>query len=93
MTLDPEQYQQLLLDIRAIVRQEIALKGVSPAHAPDEYPTTANGLLSIREVARLLSVSIGHARTLINTKVIRSYKLGSRSYIKPEDVTAALKQK
>jgi excisionase family DNA binding protein len=80
-------YEQMREDIRAIVRHELnnipaALTGL-PTDAADE-------LLSIRETATLLGVTVQTVHEWKRRGLLKYHKLGSRSYLKRADVLAAL---
>ncbi|MGY2134730.1 helix-turn-helix domain-containing protein [Hymenobacter sp. HD11105] len=79
-------YAQLLEDVRAVVRHELH-------HAP-AVPTSpiapADELLSIREAAELLGVTVQTIHCWKQKGLLKYHKLGSRSYLKRADVLAAL---
>ena len=80
-------YDQLLEDVRAVVRHELH-------HAPAAFagpPTApADELLSVREAAELLGVTVQTVHEWKRRGLLRYHKLGSRSYLKRADVLAAL---
>ena len=85
--LTGDTYVQLLEDVRAVVRHEIqhaapAAQAVAPA---DE-------LLSIRDAATLLGVTVQTIHEWKRRGLLRYHKLGSRSYLKRADVLAALQE-
>ena len=77
---------QLLEDVRAIVRHE--LQQAIPAPVGTAAP--ADELLSIREAAELLGVTVQTCHEWKRRGMLRYHKLGSRSYIKRGDIMAAL---
>ena len=79
-------YDQMQEDIRAIVRYELTN---APA-APVGNTPPADELLSIREAATLLGVTVQSVHDWKRRGMLRYHKLGSRSYIKRSDITAAL---
>ena len=79
-------YAQLLEDFRALVRYELQQ---APA-APLAYPAPADELLSIREAAVLLGVTVQTVHEWKRRGLLKYHKLGSRSYLKRADVLAAL---
>ncbi len=80
-------YARLLEDMRALVRHELhhhALAVPAPTSpAPDE-------LLSIREAAELLGVTVQTIHEWKRTGRLGFHKLGSRSYLKRAELLAAL---
>ena len=80
-------YAQLLEDVRAVVRHE--LQNVPPASAGTiALPT--DELLSIREAAEMLGVTVQTVHEWKRRGLLKYHKLGSRTYIKRADVLAAL---
>ncbi len=80
-------YAQLLEDVRAVVRHELHH---APA-VPGGLPTApADELLSIREAAELLGVTVQTVHEFKRRGLLPYHKLGSRSYLKRADVLAAL---
>ena len=79
-------YAQLLEDVRAVVRHE--LQNAAPTAGPPTAP--AEELLSIREAAELLGVTVQTVHEWKRRGLLKYHKLGSRSYIKRADVLAAL---
>lgn len=79
-------YARLLEDVRAVVRHELQ------HHAPPAAPATAppDELLSIREAADLLGVTVQTVHEWKRRGLLKYHKLGSRSYLKRADVLAAL---
>ena len=80
-------YAQLIEDVRAVVRHE--LQSHAPA-APVGNAAPADELLSIREAATLLGVTVQSIHEWKRRGLLPYHKLGSRSYIKRADVLAAL---
>ena len=83
--LTGDNYAQLLEDVRAVVRHEI--QHAAPA-AP--VPAPADELLSVREAAALLGVTVQTVHEWKRRGLLKYYKLRSRSYLKRADVLAAL---
>lgn len=79
-------YSQLLQDVRAAVRYE--LQNHQPAAAPPA--ALADELLSVREAAELLGVTVQTIHDWKRRGLLKYHKLGSRSYLKRADVLAAL---
>ncbi|WP_223653389.1 helix-turn-helix domain-containing protein [Hymenobacter psoromatis] len=79
---------QLIEDIRAIVRYELTNAAPAPAAGPP--PAPADELLSIREAAELLGVTVQTVHEWKRRGLLKYHKLGSRSYLKRADVLAAL---
>ena len=80
-------YAQLLEDVAAVVRHE--LHHHVPA-APVGNTAPADELLSIREAATLLGVTVQTVHEWKRRGLLKYHKLGSRSYLKRADVLAAL---
>lgn len=80
-------YAQLLEDVRAVVRHEIHHAPAAPA-GPATAP--ADELLSIREAAELLGVTVQTVHEHKRRGLLKFHKLGSRSYIKRAELLAAL---
>jgi len=78
-------YAQLLEDVRAVVRHELHHAPAAPAGPPP-----SDELLSIREAAELLGVTVQTVHEHKRRGLLKYHKLGSRSYIKRADVLAAL---
>lgn len=81
-------YTQLLEDVRAVVRHELQHaptipSGASPTAPPDD-------LLSIREAAELLGVTVQTVHEWKRRGLLKYHKLGGRSYLKRAEVLAAL---
>jgi excisionase family DNA binding protein len=80
-------YAQRREDVRAVVRHELY-------HAP-AAPTAASGgpvdeVLSIREAATMLGVTVQTVHEWKRRGLLKYHKLGGRSYLKRADVLAAL---
>lgn len=80
-------YAQLLEDVRAICRHEF--NTAAPA-APTAGTPPADELLSIREAAEMLGVTVQTVHEWKRRGLLKYHKLGSRSYLKRADVLAAL---
>ena len=80
-------YPQWLEDIRAVIRHE--LQSTAPA-APATGTLPADELLSIREAAEMLGVTVQTVHEWKRRGLLKYHKLGSRSYLKRADVLAAL---
>ena len=80
-------YDQMKEDIRAIVRYELTNAPAAPAGPPT---APVDELLSIREAATLLGVTVQTVHEWKRRGLLRYHKLGSRSYLKRADVSAAL---
>ena len=80
-------YAQLMEDFRAVIRHE--LHHHAPA-APVGIAAPADELLSIREAATLLGVTVQTIHEHKRLGRLKFHKLGSRSYIKRGDIMAAL---
>lgn len=81
-------YAQLLEDVRAVVRHE--LHNVSPAPAGTST-LPSDELLSIREAAEMLGVTVQTVHEWKRRGLLKYHKLGSRTYLKRADVLAALR--
>ena len=80
-------YSQFWDDFRAVIRHE--LQSHAPAAAVGNA-APADELLSIREAATLLGVTVQTVHEWKRRGLLRYHKLGSRSYLKRADVLAAL---
>ena len=85
--LTGDTYAQLLEDVRAVVRHELHHAPPAPAAA---HPALADELLSIREAATLLGVTVQTVHEWKRRGLLKYHKLGSRSYLKRADVVSAL---
>lgn len=81
-------YAQLLEDVRAVVRHELQHTPPAPTGASPTAP--ADELLSIREAAELLGVTVQTVHEWKRRGLLKYHKLGSRSYLKRAEVLAAL---
>jgi excisionase family DNA binding protein len=81
-------YSQLLEDMRALVRHEI--QHTQPAGGVPSAAPAADELLSIREAAELLGVTVQTVHEWKRLGRLKYHKLGSRSYLKRAEVLAAL---
>ena len=81
-------YAQLIEDVRAVVRHELQQSPASTAGTAS-LPLT-DELLSIREAATLLGVTVQTVHEWKRRGLLKYHKLGSRSYLKRGDVLAAL---
>ena len=80
-------YAQLIEDVRTVIRHE--LNHHAPA-VPVGNAAPADELLSIREAAALLGVTVQTVHEWKRRGLLKYHKLGSRSYLKRADVLAAL---
>ena len=80
-------YPQFFDDLRAVIRHE--LQHHAPA-ATVGNTAPADELLSIREAAELLGVTVQTVHEWKRRGLLKYHKLGSRSYLKRADVLAAL---
>jgi len=80
-------YAQMLEDMRAICRHEFRS---APAAAPAHNTPPADELLSIREAAEMLGVTVQTVHEWKRRGLLKYHKLGSRSYLKHTDVLSAL---
>jgi excisionase family DNA binding protein len=80
-------YTRFLDDLRGVIRYELANAPAAPAGPPT---APVDELLSIREAAALLGVTVQTVHSWKQKGMLRYHKLGSRSYIKLADVQAAL---
>ena len=83
-------YTQFLDDVRALIRHELTHAPAPPASSPTAAP--ADELLSIREAAALLGVSVQTVHEHKRTGKLVYHKLGSRSYLKRSEILASLEQ-
>ena len=77
----------MLDDFRALIRHELHHAAPAPATTA---PPLADELLSVREVAALLGVTVQTIHEHKRLGRLRYHKLGSRTYFKRTDVVAAL---
>ena len=81
-------YPQFFDDLRAVIRHE--LQSHTPASPAGPPTAPADELLSIREAAELLGVTVQTVHEWKRRGLLKYHKLGSRSYLKRADVLAAL---
>jgi excisionase family DNA binding protein len=81
-------YTQLIEDLRAVVRHELQHR--APAAPVGGSPSLSDELLSIREAATMLGVTVQTVHEWKRRGLLKYHKLGSRSYLKRADVLAAL---
>lgn len=80
-------YGQLLDDVRAVIRHEI--QSHAPA-GPVGNPAPADELLTVREAAELLDVTVQTIQEHKRKGILSYKKLGSRTYFLRADLLAAL---
>jgi excisionase family DNA binding protein len=80
------EYQQLLDDLRALIRHEVSL--AKPA-ALESQQAAGDDLLTIKQAAELLDLSVATVHEHKRTGRLPYTKLGGRAYIKRSDVLAA----
>lgn len=80
-------YPQFFDDLRAVIRHE--LQALAPAAPVGNTPPT-DELLSIREAATLLGVTVQTIHEHKRLGRLKFHKLGSRSYIMRGDIMSAL---
>ena len=80
-------YPQFFDDLRAVILHE--LQAHAPA-APVDNAAADDELLSIREAATMLGVTVQTVHEWKRRGLLKYHKLGSRSYLKRADVLAAL---
>ena len=80
-------YEQVMADFRAMLRSELGSLIPAPATA---HPALADELLSVREAAEMLGVTVQTIHSWKQKGMLRYHKLGSRSYLKKADVMKAL---
>jgi excisionase family DNA binding protein len=85
--LTGDTYAQLLEDVRAVVRHELQH---TPAAPPAPAGPPADELLTIREAAALLDVTVQTVHDWKRRGLLKFHKLGSRSYLKRGETLAAL---
>jgi excisionase family DNA binding protein len=81
-------YAQLIEDVRAVVRHE--LNNHTSAAAAAAVPTLSEELLTVREAAQVLDVTVQTVHDWKRRGMLKYHKLGSRTYIKKADVLVAL---
>jgi excisionase family DNA binding protein len=80
-------YAQLLKDVAAVVRHE--MQYATPALLA-EVAAPVDELLSVREAAELLGVTVQTVHEWKRRGLLKYHKLGSRSYLKRGEVSSAL---
>jgi excisionase family DNA binding protein len=80
-------YAQLLEDVRAVIRHELHH---NPNSLTGANAASADELLSIREAATMLGVTVQTVHEWKRRGLLKYHKLGSRSYLKRADVLASL---
>jgi len=81
-------YPQFFDDLRAVIRHELQAHTTAVPTIPPTSP--ADELLSIREAAELLGVTVQTVHEWKRRGLLKYHKLGSRSYLKRAEVLAAL---
>ncbi|WP_187455270.1 helix-turn-helix domain-containing protein [Hymenobacter sp. BT491] len=81
-------YPQFFDDLRAVIRHE--LQAYTPAGPASQPTSPPDELLSIREAAEMLGVTVQTVHQHKRLGRLRYHKLGSRSYLKRSEVLAAL---
>lgn len=79
------EYQQLLEDVRALIRQEMTLM---PNPATAAQPA-ASDLLTIQAAAKLLDVSVATIHEYKRRGLLPFSKIGGRAYLNRADVLTA----
>ena len=80
-------YEQVMADFRAMLRSELNSTIPGPSST---RPSLDDELLSIREAAEMLGVTVQTVHEWKRRGLLKYHKLGSRSYLKRADVLAAL---
>lgn len=80
------EYQQLLDDLRALIRHEMSL--AKPSVLNDQQPA-GDELLTIKQAAELLDVCVATVHEHKRRGLLVYQKFGGRAYIKRSDVLAA----
>ena len=80
-------YPQFFDDLRAVIRHELHHHAPAP---PVGTAAPADELLSIRETAALLGVTVQTVHEHKRRGLLAYHKLGSRTYLKRAEVMAAL---
>ena len=81
-------YPQFCDDLRAVIRHELQ-QHASQVPA-DDNPTSADELLTVREAAKLLDVTVQSIHEYKRRGLLKYKKLGSRTYFLRADLLAAL---
>jgi hypothetical protein len=79
------EYQQLLDDLRALIRHEMSLAKPAPT---DGQQAAGDELLTIKQAAELLDVCVATVHEYKRRGILIYQKLGGRAYIKRSDVLA-----
>ena len=79
-------YTQFLSDVRAVIRHELDHSVVTS----EQLVNPTDELLTIREAAVLLDVTVQTVHEWKRRGLLKYHKLGSRSYLKRADVLSAL---
>lgn len=79
-------YQQLLDDLRAMIRHEMAQSQPAASSAPQPL---ADELLTVPQAAELLNVCVATIHEWKRRGVLTYRKIGSRAYLNRADVLAA----
>ena len=82
------EYDQVLEDVRAIIRH--ALQNHTPRESSEKTEVLGDALLTVREAAELLDVTVQTVHEWKRRGLLKYHKLGSRSYLKRADVLSAL---
>jgi excisionase family DNA binding protein len=85
--LTGDTYTQLLEDVRAVVRHELQNAPAAPTAGAGP---AADELLTIREAAALLDVTVQTVHEWKRRGLLHFHKLGSRSYLKRGEMLSAL---
>lgn len=80
------EYQQLLDDLRALIRHEMSL--AKPSVAEGQQPA-GDELLTIKQAAELLDVSVATVHEHKRVGRLIYQKIGGRAYIRRSDVLAS----
>lgn len=86
LTFQGVEYQQLLDDLRALVRHELAQ--VHPSAGAPHQPA-ADELLTVSQAAALLDVCVATVHEWKRRGVLAYRKVGGRAYLSRADVLAA----
>lgn len=86
ITMQGVEYRQLLDDMRALIRHEMAQ---ASAVAPAAGAPAAEELLTVQAAAALLNVCVATVHEWKRRGLLAYTKLGGRAYLKRADVLAA----
>lgn len=86
ITLQGVEYGQLLDDMRALIRHEMAQ---APAGVPAAGAPATEELLTVQAAAALLNVCVATVHEWKRRGLLAYTKLGGRAYLKRADVLAA----